>query len=82
MVFSGSFNVASDGFLAATPLSLHPLPSLISSYSNMPFVTQVRSWNLRSVPYKQENGVQKGFHVQEPHRVQLGFTRVKGLFHL
>ena len=38
------------------PLSLHPLPSLISSSSNLPFATQGRSWGLESIPYKQETG--------------------------
>ena len=43
-------------FLAAPPLSLHPLSSLISSCSNLPFGTQERLWRLESVPYKQETG--------------------------
>ena len=33
-------------FLSAPPLSLHPLPSLISNYLNLPFGTQGRSWRL------------------------------------
>ena len=44
MGFSGSFNLASGGFLAAPPLSLH---SLIRNCSNLPFGTQGRS-----APYK------------------------------
>ena len=43
-------------FLTAPPLSLHPLPSLISNCLNLPFGTQERSWRLESVPYKQEMG--------------------------
>ena len=37
-------------------LSLHPLPSLISNCSNLPFGTLGRWWRLESVPYKQEMG--------------------------
>ena len=55
MSFSGSFKVASGGFLAA--------PSLISSCSNMLFETQGKSWKLESILYKQENGGQKGSRV-------------------
>ena len=43
-------------FLAAPPLSLHPLPSLISNCLNLPFGTQGRSWRLECVPYKQGMG--------------------------
>ena len=43
-------------FLTVSPLSLHPLPSLISNCLNLPFGTQGRSWRLKSVPYKQETG--------------------------
>ena len=46
-------------FRTAPPLSLHPLPSLISNCLNLPFGTQ---------------GTQKGFCAQEPHRVLLSFT--------
>ena len=55
MSFSGSFNVASGGFLAA--------PSLISSCSHLLFETQGKSWKLESILYKQENGGQKGSRV-------------------
>ena len=56
-------------FLAAPPLSLHPLPSLISNYLSLPFRTQGRSWSPESVPYKnEEQGSQKGFCPWEPHR--------------
>ena len=44
MSFSGSFNLASDVFLAAPPL--------INNCSYLPFGTQGRSWRLGSVPYK------------------------------
>ena len=40
-------------FLAPPPLSLRPLPSLISNCLNLPFATQGRPWRLESVPYKQ-----------------------------
>ena len=59
MSFSGSFNLNSGRFLAAPPLSLHPLPSPTSNCSNLPFGTQGRSWSLESVPYKQEMGDRK-----------------------
>ena len=42
--------------LTAPPLSLHPLPSLISSCLNLPFATQGRPWRLKPIPYKQETG--------------------------
>ena len=43
------------GFLAAPPVSLHPLPSLISSRWNLPFGTQGRSWRLKGrAPRAQE----------------------------
>ena len=44
------------GFSTVPPLSLHPLPSLISNSWNLPFRTQGRSWRLESVPYKQGMG--------------------------
>ena len=44
-------------FLTAPPLSLHPLPSLVSSYLNLPFGTQGRE--------------HKCFCAQEPHSVLL-----------
>ena len=43
-------------FLTASPLSLHPVPSLISNCLNLPFGTQGRSWSLESLPYKQGTG--------------------------
>ena len=61
-------------FLAASPLSLQPLPSLISSCSNLPFVTQGKLWRLESVPYKQETGDTERFPTQDPHRVLLSFS--------
>ena len=45
--------------LAVSPLSLHPLPSLMSNCSNLPFRTRGRSWRLESVPYRQGTGVTK-----------------------
>ena len=44
-------------FLTAPPLSLHPLPSLTSSCSDLPFGTHRRLWRLASLPHKQEAGV-------------------------
>ena len=43
--FSGPFNLASDGFLAAPPM--------ISNCLNLPFGTQGRSWRLESCLQKQ-----------------------------
>ena len=43
-------------FLANPPVSLRPLPSLISNCLNLPFGNQGRSWRLVSVPYKQGMG--------------------------
>ena len=40
-------------FLTASPLSLHPLPSLISNGLYLPFGTQGRSWKLKT---KKETG--------------------------
>ena len=64
MSFSGPFNLASGGFLAA--------PSLISNCLNPPFGTQHRSWRLESC--LQEIGDQKNrLHAREPHRAPRGF---------
>lgn len=43
-------------FLGCFSLSLHPLPSLMSNCSNLPFRTRGRSWRLESVPYRQGTG--------------------------
>ena len=59
-------------FLAAPPLTLHPLPSWISNCSNLCFETQGRSRRLDSVPYKKWV-THNSFCTQEPHRVLLGF---------
>lgn len=45
-------------FLAAPPLSLHPIPSQISNSLNLVFGTQGRSWSPGSIPYKQEQMAQ------------------------
>ena len=47
---------AAQLFLGSPPLALYPLPSLIINCLNLPFGTQVRSWGLQSVPYKQGIG--------------------------
>ena len=64
--------------LAVPPFSLHPLPSQISKYWNLPFGIQGRSWRLEFVPKNKKQGTQKGFHVQEPHRVLLDFNAFHG----
>ena len=43
-------------FLAPPPLSLHLLPSWMRDSLDMPFGTQVKSWILMSIPYKQGMG--------------------------
>ena len=60
--------------MAAPSLSVHPLPSLISNCSNMPFGTQGRSWRLETSLQTRNGGTQKGFHAQDPHRVLLIFS--------
>ena len=56
-------------FLAAPPVCLNPLPSLISSCLNLPFKTPGRSWRLVSVPDRPGTG--EGFHTPEPRWVLL-----------
>ena len=58
--------LASGSFLAAPPL--------ISNCLSLPCGTQRRSWRLDPLPYKQENGEQKDFCAQGPHRVLLVFS--------
>ena len=60
-------------FLTVPPLSLHPLPPLISNCLNLPFGSQGRSREAeRSVfPVVKKWGTQKGFCAHEPHRVLL-----------
>ena len=60
--------------MAAPSLSVHPLPSLNSNCSNMPFGTQGRSWRLETSLQTRNGGTQKGFHAQDPHRVLLIFS--------
>ena len=48
-------------FLAAPPLFLHSLPSLIRSCLNLPFEIQKRSWRLNETYFQQiRSGSQKG----------------------
>ena len=48
-------------FLAAPPLFLHSLPSLISNCLNLPFEIQKRSWRLNETYFQQiRSGSQKG----------------------
>ena len=63
-------------FLAAPLSYLHPLSSLISNCSSLPFGTQGRSWRLESIPYKQEMGDIKPSMPRSPHSVLLGFSTV------
>jgi len=65
-------------FLAVPPFSLHPLPSQISKYWNLPFGIQGRSRRLEFVPQNRKQGTQKSFRVQEPHRVLLDFNTFHG----
>ena len=53
-------------FLTAPPLSLHPLPSLISNCSNLPFGTQGRSWRLKPISCNQEKWHTKTFVPRSP----------------
>ena len=55
-------------FLAASPLSLQPFPSLISNCSNLLFVTQGKLWRLDSVSYKQEMADRKSSVARSPTR--------------
>ena len=59
-------------FSAAPPLSLHPLPSLISNCLNLPFGTQGRSRRPRHFFLQTRNTVRL-LYPGEPHRVLLGF---------
>ena len=61
--------------LTAPPLSLHPLPSLISNYLKLPFGTQGRSKRLNEAYFLQtrNRGHRKAFVPGDPHRVLLSF---------
>ena len=68
MSFSGFYNLVLGGFLTASPLSLHPLPSVISSCRNLP------SWNSGKVmeakrslfPVIRNGGPRKAFVPRRP----------------
>ena len=59
-------------FLAAPPLSLHPLSCLISNCLNLPFGIPGRSWRLMPVFHTQDSE-DTCVHAQEPHMVLLSF---------
>ena len=64
-------------FLAAPPLFLHSLPSLISNCLNLPFEIQKRSWRLNETYFQLiRNGscALKRTCALEPHGVLLSFT--------
>ena len=70
MSFSGPFNLASDGFLAA--------PLLISYCLNLPFGTQGRSWRLESC--LQEMGDKRASVTGSPtgpHSVSIGLIEIE-----
>ena len=59
MSFSGSFNLASGGFLAAPPLSLHPLSSPTGNCSNLPFGTQEGHGGWSLFPTNKKRGTER-----------------------
>ena len=63
-------------FLTVPSLSLHLLPSLISSHLNLPLGTQGRLWRLESVPYKAGTEDTEELPAQGPQRVLLGFILI------
>ena len=62
--------------LTSSPLSLHPLPSLISNCLNLPFGTPGRSWRLNEAYFLQtrNEGHGKDLYPGGAHRVLLGFN--------
>ena len=74
-----------SGFLTVPPLSLHPLPSLISKCLNLPLGTQGRPWRLNE-PYflktRNRGGHRKAFVPRSPtgpaqlHYKQAGISEV------
>ena len=63
-------------FLAAPPLSQHPIPSVINSSSlNLSFGIHGKSWRLESIPYRQQQRGRRAERPcgQEPRRVLIGF---------
>ena len=60
--------------LATPPLSLHSLPSPISSCLDLPFGTQGRSWKLESVPNNLEMGDTDKFPCPGTPQVWLSFN--------
>ena len=61
-------------FFTAPPLSLHPLPSLISNCLNLPLGTQGSSGRLEFITYKQEMGDTEGLLCPGAHRALLSFN--------
>ena len=66
--------VCTNCFLTVSPLSLHPLPSVISNCLNLPFGAQGRSWRLESVAYKQETGTTGRLLYSGDPQALLGFA--------
>ena len=62
-------------FLTVPPLSLHPLPSLISNCLNLSLGTQGRLWRLNEAHFlKTRNGEhRKSFCAQEPRKALLSY---------
>ena len=63
-----------QGCTLAPPLSLHPLPSLISNCLNLPLGTQGSSGRLECVTYKRETGDTEGLLCLGAHRALLSFN--------
>ena len=59
-------------FAVVPPLTLHPVPSLISNCSESALWNSGKSRKLESVLHKKQ-GTLKGFCAQEPRRILLGF---------
>ena len=66
-------------FAGCSSLVFASPPFPYSSCSDLPSGTHRRLWRLASLPHKQEAGDTESFHVQEPHRVLLGFSTSWGL---
>ena len=66
-------------FFTAPPLFLHPLPSLISNCSNLPFLTQGRSRRLNKAYFLQtrNRGHRKDLYPAGPHRVLRCFISIR-----
>ena len=62
-------------FLIILPFSLRPLPSLISSFLNLPFGTQGRSWRQNEIYFLQiRNWGPRRLFAQKPQKALLGYN--------